>query len=164
MRYKRQHTENAYASQPRRSFQTGGRVHFDRLANFVQRPPLQLQIAARCQRVLDACHDLQHQPNLAGRVRWLRGNPGLWPLWCRAVQETPFTALGSLQVLAGLEEAFSARGYHILLSSPRLADGNVDPAFTQLMQSGYLEGIILDGHFAVDPFAGRVSKDNGSLV
>ncbi|MBU6349139.1 MAG: LacI family transcriptional regulator [Chloroflexi bacterium] len=102
------------------------------------------------QRVLDACHDLQYQPNLAARAL-ASGRSCIVAFVVPRVQETPFTALGSLQVLAGLEEAFSARGYHILLSSPRLADGNVDPAFTQLMQSGYLEGIILDGHFAVDP-------------
>ena len=102
------------------------------------------------QRVLDACYELQYQPNLAARAL-ASGKSHIVAFAVPRVHETPFAALGSLQLLIGIEEAFSARGYHILLSSPRLDNGGIDPAFVQLTQSSYLDGIIIDGHFAIAP-------------
>lgn len=102
------------------------------------------------QRVLDACRELQYQPNLAARAL-ASGKSNIVAFAVPRVHETPFTAIGSLQMLAGLEEAFRTRGYHILISSPRLCNDDADPSFVQLVQGGYLDGIVVDGHFAIAP-------------
>jgi DNA-binding LacI/PurR family transcriptional regulator len=47
-----------------------------------------------------------------------------------------------LSILQGVEAECSQRGYNMLLSTPRLSDDGVDENYRQLIQSGYLDGII----------------------
>jgi LacI family transcriptional regulator len=101
-------------------------------------------------RVLRASLELGYRPNFAARAL-VSGRTRIVAAVFPRIYDTPFTALASLQILAGIEACCSANGYHLLLSSPQILDGIVDAGFTNLLAGGYLDGIIIDGHFRIDP-------------
>jgi LacI family transcriptional regulator len=101
-------------------------------------------------RVLRASLELGYRPNFAARAL-VSGKTRIVAAVFPRIYDTPFTALASLQILSGIEAFCSGNGYHLLLSSPQISDGKVDAHFTALLAGGYLDGIILDGHFFIDP-------------
>jgi len=102
------------------------------------------------ERVLTACHELGYKPNLPARAL-ASGKTQIIGFAVPRTQDGPFSGLGSLQILTSLEAACSQLGYHVLISSPRQSHGKVDASFKNLIQSGYLDGIVVDGHFEIAP-------------
>jgi LacI family transcriptional regulator len=101
-------------------------------------------------KVWKASEELGYRPNLAARAL-VSGETRLVAAVFPRIYDTPFTALASLQILSSIEAFCSENGYHLLLSSPSIRDGKVDQNFINLLSSGYLDGIIVDGHFHVEP-------------
>ncbi len=101
-------------------------------------------------KVLRASMELGYRPNFAARAL-ASGKSRIIAAVFPRIYDSPFTALASLQILSGIEEFCSHNGYHVLISSPSMVNGKVDNNFTDLLASGYPDGIIIDGHFNVDP-------------
>ncbi len=101
-------------------------------------------------RVLRASLELGYRPNFAARAL-VSGRTHIVAAVFPRIYDTPFTALASLQILAGIEAYCSANGYHLLLSAPQITDGEIDPNFINLLAGGYLDGMIVDGHLNIDP-------------
>jgi DNA-binding LacI/PurR family transcriptional regulator len=101
-------------------------------------------------KVLRASLELGYRPNFAARAL-ASGKSNIIAVVFPRIYDTPFTALASLQILTGIEAFCSQNGYHLLLSSPRIIDGNVDNNFVDLLAGGYPDGVIVDGHFCIDP-------------
>lgn len=101
-------------------------------------------------KVLRASTELGYRPNLAARSL-VSGQTRIVAAVFPRIYDTPFTALASLQILSSIEAYCSENGYHLLLSSPQIKDGSVDANFVNLLASGYLDGIIIDGHFHIEP-------------
>lgn len=101
-------------------------------------------------KVLRASLELGYRPNFAARAL-VSGKSHIIATVFPRIYDSPFTALASLQILAGIEAFCSQNSYHVLLSSPRIQDGQVDSGFADLLAGGYPDGIIVDGHFNVDP-------------
>lgn len=101
-------------------------------------------------KVLRASVELGYRPNFAARAL-VSGKTRIIAAVFPRIYDTPFTALASLQILSGIEAFCSQNGYHVLLSSPRMHNGSIDSGFTDLLASGYPDGVIVDGHFDVDP-------------
>lgn len=101
-------------------------------------------------RVLRASLELGYRPNFAARAL-VSGKSNIIAVVFPRIYDTPFTALASLQILTGIEAFCSQNGYHLLLSSPRVIDGKVDSNFVALLAGGYPDGVIVDGHYCIDP-------------
>lgn len=101
-------------------------------------------------KVLRASLELGYRPNFAARAL-ASGKSNIIAVVFPRIYDTPFTALASLQILTGIEAFCSQNGYHLLLSSPRVIDGKVDNNFTDLLAGGYPDGVIIDGHYCIDP-------------
>jgi DNA-binding LacI/PurR family transcriptional regulator len=106
--------------------------------------------AATQAKVLRASLELGYRPNFAARAL-VSGKTRIVAAVFPRIYDSPFTALASLQILAGIEAYCSENGYHLLLSSPQIKDGKVDASFVNLLAGGYPDGIIVDGHFRIDP-------------
>jgi DNA-binding LacI/PurR family transcriptional regulator len=100
--------------------------------------------------VLRASLELGYRANFAARAL-VSGQTGMIAVVFPRIYDTPFTALASLQILSGIEAYCSEHGYHVLLSSPRIVDGEVDSSFVNMLAGGYPDGIIIDSHFRIDP-------------
>lgn len=101
-------------------------------------------------KVLRASMELGYRPNFAARAL-ASGKSHIVAAVFPRIYDTPFTALASLQILSSIEAFCSENGYHVLLSSPRIVDGKVDPSFMSLLAGGYPDGIIIDSHYDVEP-------------
>jgi DNA-binding LacI/PurR family transcriptional regulator len=108
-------------------------------------------------KVLRASLELGYHPNFAARAL-ASGKSHIIAVVFPCIYDTPFTALSSLQILSSIEAFCSDHGYHVLLSSPRIVDGQVDDRFVRLLAGGYPEGIVMDGHFAIDPIVAVTEK------
>ncbi len=114
-------------------------------------------------KVLRASLELGYRPNFAARAL-VSGKTNIVAAVFPRIYDTPFTALASLQILSGIEAYCSANGYNLLLSSPHVIDGSVDPHFVNLLAGGYLDGIIIDGHFRIDPVMEVLQRFNLPIV
>lgn len=114
-------------------------------------------------RVMQASIELGYRPNFAARAL-VSGKTRIIAAVFPRTYDTPFTALASLQILAGIEAYCSDNGYHVLISSPRIIDGHVDPNFTNLLSGGYLDGVIIDGHSNITPIMDFVHRLNIPIV
>lgn len=101
-------------------------------------------------RVLKASVELGYRPNFAARAL-VSGETRIIAAIFPRIYDTPFTALASLQIMSGIESYCSDSGYHMLISSPKIIDGVLDPNFISLLSGGYLDGAIIDGHFNISP-------------
>lgn len=101
-------------------------------------------------RVLLASAKLGYRPNFAARAL-ASGQTRIIAAIFPRVYDTPFTALASLQIMAGIEAFCSDNGYHMLISSPRITNGELETNFIDLLASNYLDGVIIDGHFDISP-------------
>ena len=113
--------------------------------------------------VLQASVDLGYRPNFAARAL-VSGKTRIIAAVFPLIYDTPFRALASLQILAGIEEYCNDNGYHTLITSPKIINGEVDPHFIDLLSSGYLDGAIIDGHFDITPIMDVVSPLEVPLV
>lgn len=101
-------------------------------------------------KVLQASRELGYRPNFAARAL-ASGQTNIIAAIFPRIYDTPFTALASLQIMSGIESFCSDNGYHMLITSPNIIDGKLDTHFTNLLTGGYLDGIIIDGHFNITP-------------
>jgi DNA-binding LacI/PurR family transcriptional regulator len=108
-------------------------------------------------RVLRASMVLGYRPSFAARAL-ASGKSHIIAVIFPRITDTPFTALSSLQILSSIEAYCSQHGYHILLSSPRIVEGHVDESLTNLLAGGYPDGIIIDGHFAIEPISAMLEQ------
>lgn len=108
-------------------------------------------------KVLRASVELGYRPHFAARAL-ASGKTNIIGAVFPRIYDTPFTALASLQILAGIEDYCSENGYHLLLSSPKVVDDTVNDNFTNLLAGGYLDGLIVDGNFSIEPMM-AVLKD-----
>jgi LacI family transcriptional regulator len=106
--------------------------------------------AATQAKVLRVSLELGYRPNFAARAL-VSGKTRIVAAVFPRIYDTPFTALASLQILSGIEAYCSENGYHLLLSSPQIVDGKVDTNFVNLLAGGYPDGLVIDGHFCIDP-------------
>ena len=101
-------------------------------------------------KVLRASLELGYRPNFAARAL-VSGKTRIVAAVFPRIYDSPFTALASVQILSSIEAFCSANGYNLLLSSPNIVEGKVDSHFVNLLAGGYLDGIIIDGHYRIDP-------------
>ncbi len=101
-------------------------------------------------KVLAASAGLGYRPNFAARAL-VSGQTHIVAAVFPRIYDTPFTATASLQILSGIEAFCSDNGYHMLITSPKIIDGQLDSNFTNLLTGGYLDGLIIDGHFNITP-------------
>ncbi|MBN1679778.1 MAG: LacI family DNA-binding transcriptional regulator [Anaerolineae bacterium] len=93
------------------------------------------------QKVMQAVKELGYIPNLAARAL-STGKTHIIAVVFPYVYEAIFTDPNVMHILAGIETECTSRGYNILLSTPNLSANEVDHHYLQLIQSGYLDGIL----------------------
>lgn len=92
-------------------------------------------------RVLQAVEALGYVPHLAARAL-SSGRTHIVAVIFPYVYDTVFTDPLVMCILEGIERECSARSYNMLLSTPRVTPDGPDSNYFQLIQSGYLDGII----------------------
>jgi DNA-binding LacI/PurR family transcriptional regulator len=97
-------------------------------------------------KVMHAVNELGYVPNLAARAL-STGKTHIIAVVFPYVYEAIFTDPNVMHTLEGIEAECTQRGYNILLSTPRLLVKGPDIHYLQLIQSGYLDGVL-----AIDSF------------
>lgn len=92
-------------------------------------------------KVMQAVQELGYVPNIAARAL-AAGKTHIIAVVFPYVFDTIFKDPVVLLILESIEEACNQRGYNILLSTPRLQGHTPDEQYQQLIQSGYIEGVI----------------------
>ncbi len=92
-------------------------------------------------RVMQAVTELGYKPNLAARAL-VSGTTRIVAVVFPYVYEAFFTDPLTLRILEGIESECTQRGYNMLLSAPRLTDDGPDAHYMQLVQSGYIDGVL----------------------
>jgi DNA-binding LacI/PurR family transcriptional regulator len=97
--------------------------------------------AATRDKVMQAVDELGYVPHLPARAL-SSGKTHIVAVVFPYLYDTIFTDPLVLRILEGIEAECSLRGYNILLSTPKLTANGPDLNYMQLMQSGYIEGLI----------------------
>jgi DNA-binding LacI/PurR family transcriptional regulator len=92
-------------------------------------------------KVLHAVEQLGYIPNLAARAL-SSGKTHIIAVVFPYVYDTIFGDPHVLRIIEGIEAESRQRGYNILLSTPRITPDGVDEHYKQLVQSGYIDGVI----------------------
>ena len=92
-------------------------------------------------KVMEAVNELGYTPNLAARGL-SSGKTHIIAVVFPYMYEAFFTDPLVLLILQGIEGECTQRGYNILLSTPRLRANGPDEHYRQLLQSGYIEGLL----------------------
>ena len=92
-------------------------------------------------KVMKAVDELGYIPNLAARAL-SSGKTNIIAVVFPYVYDRIFKDPLVMHILEGVESETTQSDYNILLSTPRITDDGVAPQFTQLMNSGYIDGII----------------------
>ncbi|HMM28580.1 MAG: LacI family DNA-binding transcriptional regulator [Chloroflexota bacterium] len=92
-------------------------------------------------KVMHAVDELGYVPNLAARAL-AAGKTHIVAVVFPYVYEPIFSDPLTLRILGGIESVITQRGYNMLLSTPRLSRAAPDAHYLQLVQSGYLDGLI----------------------
>lgn len=93
------------------------------------------------EKVMEAVRALNYQPNLAGRAL-ARGRTHIIGVVFPYVYDAIFKDPLVLAIVEGIENHLTQQGYSLLLSTPRITSEDGDEMFTQLLRSGYLDGMI----------------------
>ncbi|PJF21679.1 MAG: hypothetical protein CUN56_09835 [Phototrophicales bacterium] len=93
------------------------------------------------QKVMEAVKALGYRPNLAARAL-SSGKTHIIAVVFPYIYDAIFKDPLVMHILEGIEAASTAKGYNILLSTPRLNTDGPEEAYMQLIQSGYIEGMI----------------------
>lgn len=88
-----------------------------------------------------AVKELGYVPNLAARAL-SSGKTHIIAVVFPFVYEAIFTDPNIMHILEGIEAECTGRGYNMLLSTPNLGVDKTDPHYLQLIQSGYLDGVL----------------------
>lgn len=108
--------------------------------------------AATRSRVLKAIKDIGYRPNLAARAL-ASGRTYIIAVVFPYIYDAIFQDPLVMRILEGIEAVCTAQHYNLLLSTPRLHKGKVDDHYIQLVQSGYIEGLIAIDNVAETSFA-----------
>jgi DNA-binding LacI/PurR family transcriptional regulator len=92
-------------------------------------------------KVLRAIAELDYVPNLAARAL-SSGKTRIITVVFPIVYDPIFSDPLTMSILEGIELECRARGYNILLSTPRLTVRGADAHYRQLIRSGYMDGVI----------------------
>ena len=92
-------------------------------------------------KVMQAVRELGYVPNLAARAL-SSGKTHIVAIVFPYVYDTILTDPLVVNILEGIEVECSAHSYNMLLSTPRMSEEGADQNYLQLVQSGYLDGII----------------------
>lgn len=92
-------------------------------------------------KVMQAIQELGYSPNLPARAL-ASGKTEIIAVVFPLVNDPLFTDPFVLYMLQGIESECHARGYHILLSTPRLSAQGPEEQYLRLLKSRYLDGII----------------------
>jgi len=92
-------------------------------------------------KVMAAAKQLGYRPNLAARAL-SSGKTHTLAVVFPHIYDTIFKDPLVMQILEGIESVATANSYNLLLSTPRLTDGDLDEPYYQLIQSGFVEGVI----------------------
>lgn len=114
--------------------------------------------AATREKVMRAVNELGYVPNLAARAL-SSGKTGIIGAVFPYVYEAFFTDPLILRLLHGIETQCNARGYNLLLSAPRVDGARLPDNYTQLIHSGYLDGVIAMGHPVDTVLAPALARD-----
>jgi LacI family transcriptional regulator len=93
------------------------------------------------QKVMNAVEELGYVPNLAARAL-STGKTHIIGVVFPLINDTIFADPFMLYMLAGVEAACREHGYNMLMSTPRLQNNRFDLQYHQLIQSGYMDGLI----------------------
>lgn len=97
-------------------------------------------------KVMQAVKELGYVPNLAARAL-STGKTHIIAVVFPYVYEAIFADPNVMHTLEGIEAECTQRGYNLLLSTPKLTADGTDVHYHQLIQSGYMDGLI-----AIDSF------------
>lgn len=92
-------------------------------------------------KVMRAVKELGYVPNLAARAL-STGKTHIIAVVFPYVYEAIFTDPNVMHTLEGIEAECTQRGYNLLLSTPKLSVNGTDVHYLQLIQSGYLDGVL----------------------
>lgn len=92
-------------------------------------------------KVMQAVEELGYVPHLAARAL-SQGKTRIIAVVFPYLYDTIFSDPLVLRILEGIEGESSRKGYNILLSTPRLNARGPDAHYRQLIQSGYIDGVI----------------------
>lgn len=92
-------------------------------------------------KVMSAVQELGYRPNLAARAL-SSGRTHAVAVVFPYIYDTIFNDPLVMQILEGVEAICNEHGYNIILSTPRLTEDGPDERYRQLIQSGYVEGVI----------------------
>ncbi|MEO0564175.1 MAG: LacI family DNA-binding transcriptional regulator, partial [Chloroflexota bacterium] len=93
------------------------------------------------QKVMQAVEEIGYIPNLAARAL-STGKTHIIGVVFPYIFDTVFTDPLVMEILQGIETVCREQGCSVLLSTPRIDDGEVENSYVQLIRSGYLDGII----------------------
>ncbi|MCS6834418.1 MAG: LacI family transcriptional regulator [Anaerolineae bacterium] len=93
------------------------------------------------QKVLDAIQELGYRPNLAARAL-SSGKTHIVAVVFPYVYDALFKDPLVLAILEGVESVLNAHKYNLLLSTPRLSEDGIDESYFNLLESGYVDGLI----------------------
>jgi LacI family transcriptional regulator len=93
------------------------------------------------EKVLEAVKELGYRPHFAGRAL-STGKTHIvgvvFPYIYDSILKDPLV----LAIIEGIEDELNQQGYNLLLHTPRLTSESVDESYTELLRSGYLDGMI----------------------
>lgn len=92
-------------------------------------------------RVMASVTALGYRPNLAARAL-SSGKTNTIAVIFPHIYDTIFKDPLVMQILEGIESVATEQGYNLLLSTPRLNGHDLDESYHQLIQSGYVEGVL----------------------
>ncbi len=92
-------------------------------------------------KVMHAVKELNYQPNLAARAL-SKGKTSIIAVVFPYVYENIFEDPLVMSILQGIEGECTQQGYNLLLSTPQLSEDGADSHYLQLLQSGYIAGLI----------------------
>lgn len=110
-------------------------------------------------KVLEAVKELGYRPNLAARAL-SSGKTNIIAVVFPHIYDTIFKDPLVMSILEGIETVCTEQNYNILLSTPRLDQGKPDEHFRQLIESGYIEGLIAIDNVEQVSFAAEAAQLN----
>ncbi|MEM6282740.1 MAG: LacI family DNA-binding transcriptional regulator [Chloroflexota bacterium] len=93
------------------------------------------------QKVMEAVEEIGYIPNLAARAL-STGKTHIIGVVFPYIFDTVFSDPLVMEILQGVEAVCREQGCSVLLSTPRIDDGEIENNYLQLVRSGYLDGII----------------------
>jgi len=110
-------------------------------------------------KVMQAIHELGYRPNLAARAL-SSGKTNIIAVVFPYIYDAIFKDPLVMNILEGVENICRKQHYALLLSTPRLHTDGIDENYVQLLQSGYVDGVIVIDNVESISFAAEAHKMN----